>query len=192
MNRGISVVDPARDESAPAIAQIEAISADGIPVAPREPLRLPASQQRIVIDYTGLSLSIPDQVRFRYRLDGFDHGWSEPVATREAVYTNLGPGVYRFRVLSSNSSGLWNGSEASIQFAIAPAFWQTWWFQLSWILALACLGWLIYRLRLHQMATQLNVRFDERLAERMRIAHELHDTLLQGFLSASMQLHSNT
>lgn len=189
MNRGISVVDPGRDKSPAAIAQIEAISADGNAVALQEPVQVPASQQRVVIDYTGLSLSIPERVRFRYRLDGFDRGWSDPVAVREAVYTNLSPGIYRFRVVASNSSGLWNGSEAAIQFTIAPAFWQTWWFQLSCFLALACLGWFIYRLRLHQMAKQLNLRFDERLAERMRIAHELHDTLLQGFLSASMQLH---
>ncbi len=189
MNRGISVTDPGRDETAPAIVQVDAITTDGSPVALRPQVRLPASQQRIVIHYAGLSLGAPDRVRFRYRLDGFDHEWSDPVATREAVYTNLGPGSYTFRLLASNGSGLWNGSEVSMPFTIAPAYWQTWWFRALCVLALAGLTWVIYWLRLRQMSRQMNLRFDERLAERMRIAHELHDTLLQGFLSASMQLY---
>jgi ligand-binding sensor domain-containing protein/signal transduction histidine kinase len=191
LNRGISVVDPgrARNDLAPAIAHVEGVAADGTPLDLKGPLSIHASLQRIVFDYTGLSFAVPDRVRFRYRLDGFDHNWSEPVATRQAIYTNLSPGSYRFRVLASNSYGQWNGSETSLPFKIRPAFWQTWWFQCSWLLALACMVWILYRLRMHQMARQLNVRFEERLAERTRIAQELHDTLLQGFLSASMQLH---
>jgi signal transduction histidine kinase len=70
-----------------------------------------------------------------------------------------------------------------------PAFWQTWWFRLSGGLACVFTLWAFYRLRLHQLSRQLNIRFEERLAERMRIAQELHDSLLQGFISASMQLH---
>jgi signal transduction histidine kinase len=72
---------------------------------------------------------------------------------------------------------------------LVPVFWETWWFRLSG--GLACLFALLafHRLRLRQMAQRLNARFEERLDERMRIAQELHDTLLQGFLSASMQLH---
>jgi signal transduction histidine kinase len=189
MNRGISVTDPSRDETAPAIVQIDAISVDGTPVPLSAPVRIRASQQRIVIQYAGLSLGAPDRVRFRYQLDGFDHEWSDPVAIREAIYTNLGPGPYTFRLMASNGNGLWNAPEVSISFTIAPAYWQTWWFRASCVLALACLAWVIYRLRLRQLSRQMNLRFDERLAERMRIAHELHDTLLQGFLSASMQLY---
>jgi signal transduction histidine kinase len=122
-------------------------------------------------------------------LDGFDQNWSEPVAIREAVYTNLSPGSYRFRVMASNSDGLWNGAESMIEFEIEPVFWQTWWFRFSALMALALAILIFYRLRLHRLAKQLNVRFEERLAERTRIAQDLHDTLLQGFLSASMQLH---
>ena len=191
LNRGVSVVDPGRirNDSAPAIAHIEAVLADGSPIDLQGLVRIPASQQRIVFDYTGLSLAVTDRVRFRYRLDGFDRGWSGPVATRQAIYTNLGPGPYTFRVVASNSSGEWNGSEAILPFKIQPAFWQTLWFQSTCVMALACIAWILYRLRMHHMAKQMNVRFEERLAERMRIAQELHDTLLQGFLSASMQLH---
>ena len=191
LNRGISVVDPSRfrTDFAPAIAHIEALSADGNPIGLTGSVRIPAGQQRIIFDYVGLSFGIPDGVRYRYRLDGFDHNWSQPVATRQASYTNLGPGPYRFRVVASNGFGQWNGAEVSLPFRIQPALWQTWWFQCSCLLALAFLVWILYQLRIRQVASRLNVRFEERLAERMRIAQELHDTLLQGLLSASMQLH---
>jgi signal transduction histidine kinase/ligand-binding sensor domain-containing protein len=191
--RGLSVVDPShlKDEPAPAIPHVEAISADGNTIEMGSSIRVPASPRRITISYTGLSLAVPERVRFRYFLEGFDHNWSEPVAAREAVYTNLGPGLYRFRVISSNSDGLWNGtgSEAAMSFEVAPAFWQTWWFQAATVIIVALTALLWYRLRLRQLTRQMNVRFEERLAERTRIAQELHDTLLQGFLSASMQLH---
>lgn len=70
-----------------------------------------------------------------------------------------------------------------------PVFWRTRWFQLSCLLAAVLVMWLLHRLRLHQLAGQLGIRFEERLAERTRIAQHLYDTLLQGFLGASMQLH---
>ena len=190
MNRGLSVVDPARLRAAsvPALVQIEAVSADGNPVDVRKAPRIPAARQRITFSYAGLSLSVPERVRFRYRLDGFDHDWSPPITAREAVYTNLSPGPYRFRVIASNSDGVWNSVEAMIGFEIEPAFWQTWWFRLSCVLAFGLAALALYRFRLRQVGRQLNVLFEERLAERTRIAQELHDTLLQGFLSASMQL----
>ena len=130
----------------------------------------------------------PERMRFRYQLEGYDTNWSEPTAARDATYTQIGPGSYRFRVIASNPDGVWNSEEASIGFRIAPLLWQTWWFRLSVasVCAIAILG--LYRIRLHSLAAQLNLRFEERLEERNRIAHELHDTLLQGFLSASMQL----
>jgi ligand-binding sensor domain-containing protein len=191
LNRGISVADPAQDDlrALPALTHVETLSADGTPLDLQGPLRIPSSRRRIALGYAGLSLSVPERVMFRYRLDGFDRDWSEPVADRQAVYTNLGPGQYRFRVLASNSDGLWNGSEASLPFEIQPTFWQTAWFQLSAILAAGLASWGLYRLRVRQVARQLGVSFEARLAERTHIAQELHDTLLQGFVSASMQLH---
>jgi ligand-binding sensor domain-containing protein/signal transduction histidine kinase len=190
MNRGLSVVDPSRliGSSPPALVRIQAVSADGRPVDLQEPLHIPAARQRLAFSYAGLSLAVPERVKYRYKLDGFDHQWSEPVATTEAIYTNLSPGAYRFRVIASNSDGLWNSAEAMIRFEIAPVFWQTWWFRLSGILVFMLAVLAFYRFRLHHLTRRLNVRFEERLAERTRIAQELHDTLLQGFLSASMQL----
>ncbi|MEN3333756.1 MAG: hypothetical protein V7641_3121 [Blastocatellia bacterium] len=190
-NRGLAVVDPGQvtNHSVPAMVHIEEVMADGSGVDLQGEVHIPGARQRITFSYAGLSLSVPERVRFRYKLDGFDQDWSEPVATREAVYTNLGPGSYRFRVIASNSDGLWNGLESMIEFEIEPVFWQTWWFRLSGVMVVGLAILLFYRLRLHRLTGQLNVRFEERLAERTRIAQDLHDTLLQGFLSASMQLH---
>jgi ligand-binding sensor domain-containing protein/signal transduction histidine kinase len=191
LNRGLSVVDPSQliESSAPAIAHIEKVFTDGVPIKSTGLIRLGASHKRITFAYTALSLAVPERIRFRYLVDGFDKTWSEPVAAREAVYTNLSPGSYRFRVVASNSYGEWNGSESAVIFEVAPAFWQTWWFRSALVVLAALTTLLLYRLHLHRVTQELNMRFEERLAERTRIAQELHDTLLQGFLSASMQLH---
>jgi signal transduction histidine kinase/ligand-binding sensor domain-containing protein len=191
LNRGISVVDPSRltSSSVPAIVQIQTISVDGKVIDPQRRSHVPADPKRIVFGLAGLSLSVPERVRFRYALDGFDHGWNEPTTAREAAYTNLGPGSYRFHVMASNPDGVWNSTEAAVVFDIAPQFWQTWWFRVSIVVACGLAILALYRARLLQVTNRLQFRFEERLSERTRIAQELHDTLLQGFLSASMQLH---
>jgi len=190
-SRGLSVVDASHlaESSVPAIPHVQLISADGTPVRNADSNHISPGKKRIAVDYTGVSLANPERVRFRYLLEGFDHAWSEPVQNREAVYTNLGPGSYRFRVVASNSDGMWNGPEAAMSFVVDPAFWQTSWFRLACALTLPAGILLLYSWRLRQITHDLHLRFEERLTERTRIAQELHDTLLQGFLSASMQLH---
>src|SRR5712692_145191 len=160
MNHGLSVVDPShiRNNSAPALPHVEAIMADNNPIAVDALARIPSSRKRITFMYSGLSLAVPERVRFRYFLDGFDRGWSEPTAAREAVYTNLSPGSYRFRVVASNSYGQWNDSEAAISLEVDPALWQTWWFRVSCMVALLALLWAVYQLRLRQVAQQFNIR----------------------------------
>jgi ligand-binding sensor domain-containing protein/signal transduction histidine kinase len=192
LNVGLSVVHPNRasHELPPAAARIENVLVDGNPIALQGTVRIPSTQRRLVIDYSALCLVGADRLRFRYRLDGFDHSWSEPVVSRQAIYTNLGPGSYQFRVAASNSDGLWNGSEASVPFRIEPAIWQAWWFQLSSVLCLAGFTWLLYRLRLHHLARQFDMRVEERTAERTRIARELHDSLLQGFQGLLLYLQA--
>lgn len=190
LNRGISVVDPARlnRSEAPVITHIQSISADNVAMAMGSSIRVPPGRQRVGFNFVGLDLSVPERVLYRFKLDGFDRGWNGPLSRREAVYTNLSPGLYRFHVMASGTGRVWNG-EATVDFEIAPEFWQTQWFRASVVLAVALIFLALYRLRLRQLTRQLNVRFEERLGERTRIAQELHDTLLQGFLSASMQLH---
>lgn len=186
---GLAATDPAdlARPSVPALVRVDSVLADG-QIVSTQPLRVPASQRRVTLQFSGVSLPVPERVRYRYRLDGFDKDWSEPSTTREAVYTNLGPGSYSFHVVASNSDGVWNASDVSQSFWIEPAVWQTWWFHLATTLCVALALWSIYLFRTRQLARQLHLRFEERLAERMRIAQDLHDTLLQGFLSASLQL----
>jgi ligand-binding sensor domain-containing protein/signal transduction histidine kinase len=190
-NRGISFVTPTSVEfsSPPALVHVDGISADGRRINLGEEIRVPAPHQRITLSYTGLSLAFPARVRYMYRLDGFDKSWTEPTSTRESVYTNLPPGHYRFRVLASNSDGVWNSSEANLQFQIEPALWQTWWFRLCGVLIVGLGVLASFKLRMMALTHQMKLRFEERLAERTRIAQDLHDTLLQGVISASMQLH---
>ena len=190
-NRGISVVDTKRsvDSSAPAIVRIDGLTADGDTIELQLPVRVPPGEHRIMFDYSGLSLAVPERIRFRYFLDNFDRNWSEPTAARQAVYTNLRPGRYRFRVTASNSAGIWNSSESTLPFEIEQALWQTWWFRMSGVLVAFVMALAFIRLRMLKLTRQLSTRFEERLTERTRIAQELHDTLLQGVLSASMQLH---
>lgn len=192
MTRGLSVVDPSHliGDSPAAIVHLEGISADGKSVNLEDSIRIPAARKRITLSYTGLSLAVPQRVRFRYFLEGFDRNWSEPTAAREAVYTNLGPGPYRFRIIASNSDGVWNGSEATVSFRVNPEFWQTWWFMLlgAMTVGLAILTFL--RLRVLSLSKQMNIRFEERVGERTRIARELHDSLLQGFQGLMFRLQA--
>lgn len=142
-------------------------------------LQLPAQADDLQIDYTALSLSIPERVRFRYRLEGFDDAWQDVGTRRVAFYNHPGPGHYRFRVIAANNDGVWNDTGASIAFSIAPRFFQTWWFRALCVLAGLHLLWLLWLLRVRALGRQIRTRLHERHMERERIARELHDTLLQ-------------
>ncbi len=153
LRSGLSVVNPSQvnDNSVPALPHIEAITADSNTANLAPIVQIPPSPRRITFEYTGLSLVAPERIRFRYFLEGFDSSWSQPVAAREAVYTNLGPGSYRFRLVASNSEGLWNGPETAIALNVAPAYYQTYWFRLSCFAALVALLWAVYQMRVHQL-----------------------------------------
>jgi signal transduction histidine kinase/ligand-binding sensor domain-containing protein len=187
---GLSVADPivTSKNVVPLKVRIESMFAGGNQVKTQSSIKIPSGIKSITLNYRGTNLSVPERIWFRYKLDGSDQGWSDIVASRQVVYKNLGPGTYLFRIVASNNVGLWNGPETSVRFVIEPAFWQTWWFRVA-CLAGCCLTILaIYRLRIYQLTKRLNVGFQERLSERTRIAQELHDTLLQGVLSASLLL----
>ena len=192
LSRGLSIVNPSQitDNSVPALSHIEAITADNNTADLAGSVRIPPSPRRITFEYTGLSLAVPGRIRFRYFLEGFDRNWSQPVAAREAVYTNLGPGSYRFRLVASNSEGLWNGPETAIALNVAPAYYQTAWLRLSLVVAVLTLIGGLHQLRLRYVAQQFNARLEERLSERTRIARELHDTLLQSFQSVLLRFRA--
>ena len=156
LSSGLSVVNPSHvnDNSVPALPHIEAITADDTIAKLGAVVQIPPSPRRITFEYTGLSLADPERIRFRYCLEAFDRNWSQPVAAREAVYTNLGPGSYRFRLVASNSQGLWNGPETAIVLNVAPAYYQTTWFRGLGVLAFLTMLWAGYQMRVHQLQEQ--------------------------------------
>ena len=166
--RADAIIDPDRSyiNNVPPPVHIEEIIADHTSYLPQEHLRLPALTRELQFNYTALSFSVPGRVRFRYRLEGRDDHWEDPGTRRQAFYEDIGPGNYRFRVVASNNDGIWNDVGAAVDFSIAPAWYQTYWFRILSILAIILAVWALYRLRVRQIAKAMSVSFDERLAER--------------------------
>jgi len=150
------------------------------PLNPRTVLRLPPGHRRLEFEFTALSFRAPEDVRFRFRLEGFDNRWIEVGPERSASYSRLSPGKYRFRVKACGSNGVWNEAGASVELTVAPFIWQTWWFRLASLVAFtaavaAVVRYVSHRrlqLRLRQLRQQTAVE-----QERSRIARDLHDDL---------------
>jgi signal transduction histidine kinase len=187
---GMVWIDPNRivRNSIPPGVTVDSIFTNGKTYHLLSPLTLPARTTSLRIAFTAASMTIPERVRFRYNLEHVDKGWQDSGSRRETTYTNLGPGSYRFRVIACNNDGVWNEAGAVSSFAIAPAFYQTLWFQGLYVLTAVLLLAGAYRLRVRQIARGMDARFNERLAERTRIARELHDTLLQSFQGLMLRL----
>ena len=179
----VQMVDPARisRKALPAQVYIESVIVDRKELAAIDNLRLAPHSRDLQIGYTSPTFTIPQRVKFRYRLDGYDHDWHDAGTRRQAFYTDLPPGKYSFRVIASNSDGAWNESAAKLDFSIAPAYYQTNWFRAICAMLLLFLAWAGYRLRVRQLHRQFEMTLDARVAERTRIARDLHDTLLQSF-----------
>src|SRR6266404_4729084 len=180
---GVSVIDPSHlpINKLPPPVNVEQFVADRKTYNASGQVRLPPLIRDLEIDYTALSLVAPEKIRFRYMLEGHDKDWQDVGNRRQAFYTNLPPANYRFRVMACNNSGVWNETGAYFDFTITPAYYQTTWFRLTCVAGFLLLLGGLYRLRLRQVARQFNMRLEERVGERTRIARELHDTLLQSF-----------
>jgi len=153
---GTSVIDPRNlrfNKVSPPV-HVEQITADGTTYAPTAGLVLPPRVRNLWIDYTALSLVAPEKVRFRFKLEGQDQDWREAVNVRQVQYSNLAPGNYRFRVIASNNSGVWNEEGASLDFAIRPAYYQTNWFRALCAAAFLALVYAAYRFRVRQLRRQ--------------------------------------
>jgi signal transduction histidine kinase/ligand-binding sensor domain-containing protein len=193
---GVSIVDPRHlpFNTLPPPVHIEQITADrevyDLAPSAEGSVRLPPLSRDLQIDYTALSLVAPEKIRFRYKLEGRDRDWQDAGNRRQAFYSDLPPGNFRFRVIAANNSGVWNETGATLDFAIAPAYYQTAWFRALVVVAFISLIVAAYRLRLRQIATQYNARLDARVAERTRIARDLHDTLLQSFQGVLLKFHA--
>jgi signal transduction histidine kinase/ligand-binding sensor domain-containing protein len=188
----LQVVDPNHlsRNSIPPPVHVEEIIADRRSYAPGRNLSLPSLTRDLEIDYTALSFMAPQKVRFRYKLEDHDTEWQEPGSRRQAFYSDLRPGKYRFRVIACNNDGVWNEEGATLDFSVAPAWYQTIWFRVSCLGGLVLLLWALYQLRLQQLERQFGKQVEARVNERTRIARDLHDTLLQSFQGLLMRFQA--
>jgi signal transduction histidine kinase/ligand-binding sensor domain-containing protein len=192
----VQLVDPDHMPSnpVPPPVHIDSLVADQKTYSVADGLRLPPLARDITIEFAAVTLADPKSTRFRYRLEGHDNDWQEAVDRRQATYTNLPPGHYRFRVKAANNSGVWNEDGAQLEFAIEPAFYQTAWFRVTATALLGALAWAGFQLWLHMRIRRLHRQFEAtlegRVAERTRIARDLHDTLLQRFHGLLLQFQA--
>ncbi len=155
---------------------IEQLVADGVRVDPRAAAVLPPGGRRFTFSYTALSFGAPDAVRFKVRLEGVDEDWIDAGAHREAVYTNLAPGDYRFRVVAANEDGVWNEEGATFAFTLRPFFYQTWWFYLLCTVAALLCGAAGYRLRVRQLHARQR-QLQRTVDEKTKALKELNENL---------------
>jgi signal transduction histidine kinase/ligand-binding sensor domain-containing protein len=191
-NQGVASINPSHIQRnwRPPSVMVLSLSTAGkaYPIMRRS--ELPKRTTNIKISYTATSLTLPERVQFRYKLEGVDPIWQEAGTRREAFYTNLEPGNYRFRVIAANNDGVWNEKGAILDFVIPPTFFQTRWFVAIKVIVGLIVFLAIYLLRLRQMTMRMRGRLEERHLERERIARDLHDTLLQGFQGLILRLQA--
>ena len=187
---GVLHLDPVRlnSESHLPFLSIKSIEADGTPL--RSGGTIGPQPQTLDIQYLGVNLTAPEDVIYRYRIDGLDTGWQDAGHRTEAIYTHLRPGNYTFRVIASNDNEKWTVPVSSAAITVLPSFYQTGWFVFLCSAAGLFLLWLTFTLRIRSVSHVIRARAEERAEERIRIARELHDTLLQGFQGLLLTFHA--
>ena len=184
--KGVAAVDPEHlaVNSLPPPLVIEQVRVDDQLLTAQTGSKVSAGSTRFDFYYTAPSFIAPENVHFKYKLEGFDRDWIDGGNRRVAYYTNLRPGNYRFRVMAANNDGVWNEQGITFDFYLKPHFYQTYWFYALMILLLSAIAWQLYRLRVSRISSQ----FSAVLAERNRIAREIHDNLAQDIMGISVQL----
>lgn len=188
---GVAWLDPLHypKNPTPPLVVLQTVRADGHDLAPSPGLKLPPLTKSVSFGYTAPSLSVADGVHFRYRLEGFDADWQDAGSRRAAFYTALPPGHYVFRVIAANEDMVWNEVGDSFAIDVEPAFYQRILFKVcAWMFG-AVILWTLYRTRLRLATERVRDLLAERLAERERIAGELHDTLLQSVQGLILLFH---
>jgi ligand-binding sensor domain-containing protein/two-component sensor histidine kinase len=186
--KGIAMLDPKnlKINQEPPPVVIERVIADDKPLKVGSKIDLSAGLGRIEFHYAGLSFLAPEKTMYKYKLEGYDKDWVDAGGSRVANYTSIPPGNYKFQVLACNNDGVWNEVGATFDFYLKPHFYQTYWFYILLAMVCAAVGLALYRYRI----TQVKAQFSAVLAERNRMAREIHDTLAQGFVGIGLQLQA--
>jgi signal transduction histidine kinase/ligand-binding sensor domain-containing protein len=187
-------VDPRqipRNTTRPAV-DIQSVNADGKTYDRPKELHLNSNIDNLEIRYTAPSLLIPERVHFRYFMEGLDKRWTDAGDRRMALYSRVPPGTYVFKVIAANDEGLWSEGASMVSIDIPPSFIQSIWFEVLCALIILLLLSSAYVLRFRQVNAQIRARLYERVAERERIARELHDTFLQGIQGLLLRFHTAT
>ena len=185
--KGLSVVDPRLPAARPADAVVDSITVDDQRHLGGD-LTVQPGRHRMTFAYTAPANDAPEQTSFRYRLSGWDRDWTEAGSSREVSYTGLPPGNYTFEVLATNRQGGSSPRPAQMHVMLLPFFWQTRWFLVLAICMAVTAIVEVTRRYTHQRAEKLSLRFQERVAERERIAYQIHDTVIQDMIGATLQL----
>lgn len=172
----------------PLAVEITATSQDGILHEAQNPLRIPRVHN-LRIGYLAVDLASPERLKYRYRLDGEDKAWQEAGTRTEAGYTNLSPGSYTFHAAASNDGQVWRESVTPLTIRILPSFYETTWFLVLCLSLAAALLWMAISMRIASVSARIRERSEERANERVQIARDLHDTLLQGIQGLMLRFH---
>lgn len=179
--RGVVAIDPDAGYRLPPPVVLEKAWADKVALRRDGRTSAAAGNNTFDFQFTALSFSAPERLRFKYRLEPYDRDWVDGGAQRTAHYTNMAPGEYSFHVIAANSFGIWNDQGTSVRFVLRPHFYQTSLFYALCVGAFVALLCAAYQFRVRHLQRAFNMRLHERLDERTRIARDLHDTLLQSF-----------
>lgn len=164
---------------------VEQVTVDGSPQRPQDSLPISPGARSLAIEYSALNFASPEALQFRYKLEPLDSGWVNAGIRRTAYYNDLRPGDYTFRVSASSSEGHWYESP-SLRIRQMPYFYQTWWFAAMMTVLAGSAAWSLYNLKVQNALSKIRVRSEERAQERVRIAQELHDTVVQAISGSTM------
>jgi signal transduction histidine kinase/ligand-binding sensor domain-containing protein len=190
-------LDPSRIKAATSAPNVllQAVLVNGVPRSLAGGASFEESSRQaktLEFDYIGIDLNSPDRVVYQYMLEGQDKDWQDAGSRRQAYYTNLSAGAYRFRVRAASGTGPWSELAVGPSLILKPPYYQTMWFYALCALSLCAILWVFYELRVRQLTEQVRGRSEERARERVRIARDLHDTLLQGIQGLVLRFHFAT
>lgn len=185
-NSLLAFAPDSRNGTATPQVKVEEVTVNGSSMDTSRAIRLEPGTDSVALRYTVVTFLSPNRVTFRYMLEGHDKGWTDAGARREAFYTNLPPGKFRFRVAACSGTFPCKETTSALDFEILPHLYQRPWFIALCAALLVFLVWASHRVRVRQLRAQ----FVLVLTERSRIARELHDTLIQGFSGITMQMQA--